>query len=111
MATNKEGQFKNEGGNTAKDFNETLDTAANKGTETKDNVKSFLAGKAKNAMEGVGVESMQDLKDRAGEAFQKAKDIASDVGGRVQEGANAAVDTVSTTVRRYPFPAVLVGFG
>ena len=75
------------------------------------NVKSFVAGKAKAAMESVGVNDWQGVKDKAGQLLDKAKTLSGDLGGRVSDGAGVAIEQVSTTVRRYPFPAILVGFG
>src|SRR4051812_28036924 len=78
----KKGDFGNETefGDKAKEFG---DKAKAEGEGAKDNVKSFVAGKAKSAMESVGVENWQDVKDRAGQALQKGKDLATDVAGRV----------------------------
>lgn len=79
--------------------------------EVKDNVKSFVSGKARNLMDQVGVENWDDVKQGARDAVQRARDIATDVAGRAQEQASQAVDDVGGLVRRYPFQSVLIGFG
>ncbi len=77
--------------------------------ESRDNVKSFNG--AKNKLENTAAEGWDMLSSKAEETFGKAKGMASDISGQVQEGASAALDTVSTTVKRYPYQSILVGFG
>ena len=111
----KEGQsFKNES-QTFESKNDSSKEFGDKSTgqteSLKDNVKSIIGAKAKNVMDATGVSNWDDVKDKANQALSRGREIAGDVATRVGEGASAAVEQVSTTVRRYPFQAVLVGFG
>jgi len=119
---NKKDDFnrKDNAGSTAHDDKNSGDTGMNARKEggaegagaeasSTDNVKQFLSSKAKNLVEGV--ESWGDVKEKAGQVVDKARNLASDYAGRAQELSGQAVDQVSGAVRRYPFPAVLVGFG
>jgi len=67
--------------------------------EGADNVKSILAGKAKN------------LVDQAGGNWDSVREGAGQAMKSVREQTTAAVGSVSSTVRQYPFQALLVGFG
>ncbi len=75
--------------------------------EAKDNVKA-IGAKAKNLVDSG---RWDDMKDGAQQAVQKARDIASDVAGKAREQAGAAVEKATSTVKQYPFQALLVGFG
>src|SRR4051812_48847393 len=66
---------------------------------TKDNVKSFVGSKAKTALESAGVDNWGDVKEVANQAVAKGREIANDVAGQVKDGATAAVEQMSSTVK------------